>query len=259
MTRLIWHAHGSRLYEFGIDRGVFYPQQGEPVVWDGVIAVNETSSEDSVSLYVDGKPYRKRKSEDSFTATLEAFTYPLEFEEYDGSASGSMNPKVRKSFGLSYRTRIGNDGKYGSDYAYRIHLLYNVLAAPSESSYSSIGNSSDITVFSWGLTTLPTNIPGFRAGAHLIIDTTIAYSWVVEELEGILYGTDDTPPRLPSISELIELFENASILLIIDHGDGIWTAIGPDSAIQMLDETTFQITWPSAIYLDEESYQISSL
>jgi hypothetical protein len=138
---------------------------------------------------------------------------------------------------------------------YKIHLVYNAVVKPSSVVYS---NDAAAT-FKWDFTSIPVLIPDVALSAHFVIESSTAYSSTVAEIEDLLYGTESTDARLPSPSEIFEVFEKHSILRIIDNGDGSWTAIGPASAIVMLDSTTFQITWPSAVYIDAESYTIRSL
>lgn len=259
MTRITWGSPGTRTLEAGVDRGVFYPQVGAGLPWNGLVNVKEDPSDTSVpKMYVDGVPYWNNKTKESFAAVLQAYTYPEQFEEYDGTL-GPAKQQRRKVFGLSYRTLIGNDIS-GLDHGYKIHIVYNALAMPTQMDVSSLNSDGpNATPFSWGISTKPVDIPGAKAAAHLIVDTTYANPDQVAAIEDVLYGTDGSNARLPTPQELIDLIEANSILLIVDHGDGTWTATGPDDAITMLDSTTFQIDWPSAVYLDSESYTLSSL
>lgn len=259
MTRLTWGSPGKREFEAGVDRVVFFPQEGHGVPWNGVTGIKEDPATSDIPLkHVDGVPYRSQKTKESFALVLQAYFCPLEFEEYEGTP-GILTRQTRKAFGLSYRTLVGND-KQGLNHAYKIHLVYNATAMPSAGDYNSLASDGqNANPFSWGISTRPINIPGAKPAAHLIIDTSIANSAAVQAVEDVIYGTASTDARLPMPEELIELFEQHAVLLIIDHGDGTWSAIGPDSAIQMLDANTFQINWPSAVYLDEDTYQISSL
>jgi hypothetical protein len=221
-----------------LDRGVFYPKTGPGVVWNGLTSVKENPSdvEDHIR-YVDGVKTHNRRNLGVFAGSIEAYTYPSSF--YDSV----LAQRRQTNFGLTYRTED------------KIHLVYNISVAPSTYNYE----SGSTEPFRWNFTTLPVEVPGSRKSSHLVVDTSDAYSWTVEALEAVLYGTVDTQARLPMPDEVFQIFEDNSILQIIDHGDGSWTAIGPDEVIQMLDTTTFQINWPSAIYVDEESYTIHSL
>lgn len=257
MTRINWGSTDARLFEFGVDRGVFYPEDGRGVPWNGLTAVNEApSGSDVVENYLDGQKFATRRRMESFAATIEAYNYPVEFEPYDGQISFRRSQR-RRQFGFSYRTLVGN-AELGSSFSYKIHLVYNALATPSAVNYHSLNDSSDTSPFSWSISTIPIKM-GDSSSAHLIIDPRYAYPWVIEELEKMLYGSNENEPYLPPPGEILDLFEDASILKITDHGDGTWTAEGPDSAIQMLSETMFEITWPSAVYIDDVTYRISSL
>lgn len=238
ITKLSWD---NRNYESGLDRGVFYPKDGPGEAWNGLTSVNESPSSNEQTRYIDGvKTHYHHRSED-FSGTIETFSYPKSFYE------NVLTQNRCESFGLSYR--VDSDG------GYKIHLVYNVVVSPTSFDY----RQSDTDSFSWVFTTRPLPIPGVRLSAHLIIDTSKAYSWTVAVLEDILYGSETEAARLPLPEEVLDIFEANSILQVIDHGDGTFTVNGPNSAIQMLDTTTFQITWPSAVYIDAVSYTISSL
>lgn len=255
MSRISWGSSGARTVESGVDRGVFYPQSGPGVPWNGLVNVKEDSEGSNMAPYfVDGVRHNARKTKDSFAAVLQAYTCPIEFEAYDGS-SGQQR---RRAFGLSYRTKIST--AENPDYGHKIHLVYNALAMPTAVNNSTLAAGGlNATPFSWGISTTPIPIPGAQPAAHLIIDTSIAYPEAIAALEDVLYGSESTDPRLPNPPELINLFEQHAILVIIDHGDGTWTAIGPDDVVYMTDPDTFEINWPSVVYLDEDTYQVSSL
>ncbi len=177
----------------------------------------------------------------SFAGTLEAYTYP------DALFEDILTQRQLPTFGLSYRIQTAT--------GYKVHLVYNLKIPRGEISH----NQTEAGSFKWDFTTLPVLVPGARSSAHLVVDTSLAYSWTVDALYDILYGTDAVGASLPSPATVLDLFEVNSILQIIDNGDGTWTAIGPDSVIEMLDSTTFQIDWPSAVYIDAETYTIHSL
>ena len=258
MTKLNWDAIGDRLYEVGVDRGVLYPSQGPGVAWNGLISITQSpQSDDTTSRYVDGQAYSARKLREGFAATLQAITYPEELLTFDG-VMDILTSQRRRSFGLSYRTRIGDD-IHGVERGYNIHLVYNALASPSEREFQTLNDEANTTPFSWSLSTLPERILGSMIGSHFVIDTSKAYPHAVEALEAILYGSESNDPQLPSVQELLELFENSSILKITDHGDGTWSAEGPDDVVYFIDDTTFVIDWPSAIYIDDVSYTVHSL
>lgn len=259
MSKITWDKSSSRIYETGIDRGVLYPKGGPAVAWNGLTYVKETTKEFGESVfYLDGTKVRNQVTLGSFSALLAAITYPKEFNNYNGYTNNFINQQKRNTFGLCYRTKIGNDVD-NLDHGYKLHLVYNAIAFPDSSIYATLGDASDLSTFSWSLSTKPFHVPGFRATSHLVIDSTKVYAWVIPLIENLLYGTDSQNPKLPAITEVLELFEKNTLLRIIDHGDGTWSAIGSDDIISMIDSTTFQISWPTAVYIDEVSYRISSL
>jgi hypothetical protein len=258
MTRLVWDDPSKRSYDIGVDRGVFYPVlDGVGIPWNGLVSVTEAPSGSDISEnFVDGRKFRIQTKNESFAAEIQAITYPEAFEPFSGLVDRvSGQPKL--PFNFSYRTGVGIDSEIES--GYKIHLVYNAMVTPAGVDNTSINSGLEPINFGWELTTTPIILSTGERTAHLIVDSTRAYSWAIEALENILYGDDLNDPRFPSMDEVIELFEEASILRITDHGDGSWTAEGPDDAIVMLDATSFEITWPSAIFIDSNSYTISSL
>lgn len=263
MSRLTWGEVGSRFYEAGVDRGVLYVGDNEGVVWNGLISVTESpSGAEPITRFIDGIKYLNYSKDDDFKGKIEAYTSPYEFDECDGTCqirNGLFaTQQVRKQFNLTYRTGIGNDLE-GLEKGYKIHLIYNALAIPTDKAYNTHDDNADVMTLNWDLETSSVAVPEVARTSHLIIDTTLAYSWAIEALENVLYGTATTPARFPTPEEVVSLFEDNSILKITDNGDGTWTAEGPDSIITMLDATTFQINWSSAIPLNSTTYQISSL
>lgn len=224
-----------------MDRGIFYLQGRPGEAWNGLVSVNESDGGSTERVrHIDGQKFFRQRTEE-FSGIIEAFTYPDSFHDH------ILTQRRHKSFGLSYRVKSGN--------GYKIHLVYNVTVIPPSFLYQM--NQPDL--FRWDFTTKPVHIPGAKPSAHLVIPTTDAYSWTVSALEEVLYGSESEDPRLPSPEEVLAIFEENSIVQVIDHGDGTFTVTGPDSVIQMLDLTTFQIDWPSVVYIDSETYQISSL
>lgn len=261
MSRIEWDAIGSRFYESGVDRGVLYVNGQAGVPWNGLTAVSETSSGgEAKSYYIDGVKFANIASPEEYQATLSAFAFPKEFSLCDGTAqprSGLyLTRQRRRSFGFTYRTRIGNEQT--PDLGYKIHIIYNALASPSERSNTTVGDSPDTTDFSWNITTRPPAMSGYRRTSHVLIDSRDTDPIVLALVEDILYGNDVDMPRLPDLSELIAAFDTISTLVVVDNGDGTWTATAPYDVIRMLDETTFEITAPTAIFIDEDSYTLSS-
>jgi len=262
MTRLSWGSRNERFFESGVDQGVLYVDSDLGVAWNGLISVTEKpSGGESRSFYLDGIKYASFSGLEEYNATINAYTYPDEFKECEGIAR--VRPGLlatqqrRKSFGLSYRSMIGND-VLSLDFGYKIHIVYNALATPSQRVFASVGSSINVADFSWDITTRPPVMSGYKRTSHLVIDTRYAAPGAVSEVEDILYGTNDTTPRLPTIDELIEVFNAYTEFMVTDNGDGTFTVIGLDSIITMIDSDTFQIDWPTAIFLDDDTFQLSS-
>jgi hypothetical protein len=210
MTRILWDAAGTRRYEAGIDRGVLFVD-GEPgVPWNGLTSLKHSTVDSEVRrFYNDGIKYIHNVTPGEYEAELAAYTYPTQFERCNGSLEIdrglSLDSQVRKPFGLSYRTRIGNDTR-GSDYGYRIHVVYNAFASPSNADFSTIGDTATPSTFAWHLTTLPVNFPGYLPSSHFTLNSRRASSRVMTQVETILYGSPTTTPRLPLPEELYEIF-----------------------------------------------------
>lgn len=213
MPKLIWDATGERVYETGVRNGVLYPMvEGaypKGVVWNGLTAVTESpSGAESTPLYADDTKYLNLISAEEFGATVEAYTYPEEFAECDGSATlvkgVTIGQQPRKTFGMSYRTVIGNDVNNES-HGYKLHLIYGAVATPSEKAYSTINDSPEAITFSWELTTTPVNVTGFKPTACLTIDSTKVNKEKLTALEDILYGTQEAEARLPLPDEIATL------------------------------------------------------
>jgi hypothetical protein len=261
MARIVWGATGERYYETGVDRGVLYVGSLPGVPWNGLTSVNVSSDGgDPKPYYIDGVKYLNLPSPEDFRATITAYTYPSEFGVCDGSVK--VRPGLfatrqrRKTFGFSYRTMIGND--ISAEHGYKIHLIYNALAAPSGADYRTLSDNTDPEDFSWSVTARPPVTTGYHRTPHIVIDSRTTNAETIAVLEDILYGTNEFEARLPDFDELVEIFDDNATFEVIDNEDGTFTVIGPESAIQMLDEETFQITWPTAIFIDEDSYTISS-
>lgn len=241
MTNRVSWARLKPDYEAGVSYGVFYPAEGPAVAWDGLVAVTEDSDSENSATYIDGQRVVNRMTAKSFSGSISAFMYPDLFEE---EAFTARRPRP---FGLSYRveTQIG----------YKIHLVYNVLVAPSP-----VTRQLNVTEpFTWPFSTTPALLPDGMVGAHLIVDPGVAYPWTIEALENTLYGSDAGPGRLPSPTEVFNIFEVNSILQVAEYSDGTFTVTGPDEAILMLDADTFEISWPSAKLALDGRFTIYSL
>lgn len=219
MSKLTWDQTGDRLYETGVKMGVLYPQATggvypKGVAWNGLTAVTESpSGAEATPLYADDIKYLNLMSAEEFGATVEAYTYPDEFAECDGSASladgVSIGQQSRKAFGLCYRTVLGNDVD-SNDYGYKLHLIYGALAAPSEKSYATINDSPEAITFSWSVTTTPVNVTGFKPTSCVTIDSTKVDKDKLAALEAILYGSESEEARLPLPDEIAELMKAAA-------------------------------------------------
>lgn len=209
-----WDATGARLYETGVDRGVLYVQgtngYGEGVAWNGLTSVSESpDGAEPTDLWADNIKYASMRSAETFGGTIEAYTYPEEFNECDGNltiATGVYaGQQGRKSFGLCYRTKLGNDVA-GSDFGYKLHLVYGCTASPSEKSYETINDSPDAITFSWEFETTPVNMTGGKPTSVIVIDSTKVDATKLATLEGILYGSSaagsSTAARLPLPDEV---------------------------------------------------------
>ena len=214
MSKLVWDQTGERIYETGVKNGVLYVQgvggtYDKGVAWNGLTAATESpSGAEATPLYADDIKYLNLMSNEEFGATIEAYTYPEEFAECDGSASIAtgiyIGQQARKTFGLSYRTVIGNDVD-SNDYGYKLHLIYGALAAPSEKAYATINDSPEAITFSWEITTTPVNVKGFKPTASVTIDSTKVEAEKLAALEAILYGTEEKEARLPLPDEIATL------------------------------------------------------
>ena len=220
--RLVWDATGERLYETGVSQGVLYVQDStgkypKGVAWNGLTGVTESpSGAEATALYADDIKYLNLMSAEEFGATVEAYTYPDEFAQCDGSAELTAGVTIgqqdRKTFGMCYKTVLGNDSE-SNNYGYKLHIIYGAKASPSEKAYATINDSPEAITFSWEVTTTPVNVNGFKPTASLTIDSTKVDAEKLTALEDILYGKDagaeGTPAavaaRLPLPDEIATL------------------------------------------------------
>ena len=222
MVALTWDKTGERFYETGVDHGVLYIPNVSGLyntgfAWNGLTTVTEAPSGAEASpQYADNIKYLNLVSAEDFGATVEAFTYPSEFAQCDGTAAPTagvaIGQQTRKSFGLSYRTKLGNDID-GQEYGYKLHLIYGALAAPTERAYATVNDSPEAIAFSWELTTTPVDVPGFKPTAVLTIDSTKVDAAKLADLEVIVYGAPGVDPRLPLPTEIIALFDTGVVLV----------------------------------------------
>ena len=218
MPKLVWDQTGERLYETGVKKGVLYVQDAsgtypKGVAWNGLTTVTESpSGAEATPLYADDIKYLNLISAEEFGATIEAYTYPDEFAECDGSATlaagVTIGQQPRKTFGMSYRTVYGNDVNNES-YGYKLHLIYGAVAAPSEKAYATINDSPEAITFSWEVKTTPVNVTGHKPTASLTIDSTKVDKAKLTKIEEILYGKEETEARLPLPDEIVQILQAA--------------------------------------------------
>ena len=205
MAKIVWDQTGSRFYETGVSKGVLYPMSAtagvyaKGVAWNGLSSVSESPTGAEVTpIYADNIKYLNLMSVEEFEATIEAYTYPDEFAECDGSALVEQglyaSQQPRKHFALCYQTKLGND--VDADLGFKLHIIYGALASPTERSYETVNDSPEAMTFSWDLTTTPVEVTGFKPTAHLVIDSTKADATKLNELLDTLYGTASEEPTL---------------------------------------------------------------
>ncbi len=220
MAVLTWDDTGDRLYELGVDHGVLYPLNTSSglydtgVAWNGLTGVTETpAGAEANPAYADNIKYLNLLSAETFGGTIEAFTYPDEFAECDGtvnSSNVSVGQQPRKVFGLCYRTKVGND--VSGDLGYKLHLVYGLLASPSEKAYATVNDSPEAVTFSWEVSSTPVPVTGMSPTSLLVIDSTKVPAADLAELEAFLYGSVGTDPSLPLPDEVIAIFAAALTL-----------------------------------------------
>ena len=216
MARLIWDEVGQRFFETGVKNGVLYVQDNDGsykngVVWNGLTAVTESpSGAEETPLYADDVKYLTLRSAEEFGATVEAYTYPEEFEQCDGSASiatgVTIGQQARRAFGLCYRTSVGNDIQ-GQNFSYKLHLIYGCTVAPSEKSYSTINDNPEAITFSWELSTVPVPVDGFKPTASLVIDASKVDEGKMQQLEDALFGDESNEAKLLLPNEIMEMLK----------------------------------------------------
>ena len=214
MAKLVFNGVGDRLFETGVKKGVLFVM-GEGgtyekgVVWNGLTAVTEKpTGAETTNLYADDVKYVVIQGAEEFEATIEAYTYPEEFEACDGSAAlvegVNVGQQERKTFAFCYKTSLGNDTQ-GQSFGYKLHIIYGCKAKPSEKSYSTINDSPEAVTFSWDVSTTPVPVEGMNPTATLVVDSTRVDSTKLKKLEDKLYGTTDTEPTLPLPNEVKQL------------------------------------------------------
>lgn len=262
MPELVWDKIGDRTYESGLDRGVLYlTRTGEVFPWNGLTSVVEKSTRSTSDNFFDGEKVSESVTIGSFTASVSAITYPDVVVELEGTTElrngvflGQQAPEL---FAMSYRTRVGNDVDGDSDH-YKIHVVYNVTLTPSERTYASVSDDPSLVEFEWELTTVPVQIDGYLTAAHITIDTKKVDSKLLKKIERYLYGDGAADASLIPMEDLVKMLLEWFIIEIIDNGDGTWSAHTTyDGYIIPLLEEMFEIRYANAIFIDDDTYQIS--
>lgn len=242
-----------------IPEQVIYDQTAIP--WNGLTSIDEAhDDEENESLYLEGIKFYDLPSYEEYTSTLNAWTYPDEFIPFSGFFENEngvfADDQKVTSFHLCYRTKLGND-IHGADLGYRIHLLYNLTAAPSDTTFTTISNTITPSNFSWELSSVPMELGGFHPSSHIMIDSTQIESDLLETLEALLYGTEEESASLPTIEELYDILLEYKAIIITDAGTGVWTATGPDELIDV-DGDVFTIRSNRAFYQNANEFDIWS-
>lgn len=240
MSKLVWDEVGTRVFETGVDHGVLYTEDGTGVAWNGLSSVKENPSGTGVTpYYLDGVKYLNVASRKEFGGQIEAYTYPDEFNEYDGwwslESGLGMDEQPRKSFCFSYRTLIGNDIN-GVGSGYKIHVIYNALAIPSDRDYSSMSDETEPLMFSWSFTTTPESVISNSVQlplSHVTIDSRKTNPTQLRLIEAALYGTDNTPARLIPLQDILVMFEKPTdtLIMVADPVTGLTRLFESESTV----------------------------
>lgn len=266
MTVLVWDQVGDRTFESGIDRGVLYLPDGSAVSWNGLVAVVEKFNNEKSPVYYEGFKVNHSVSLSDFEATLRALTYPEEFLEIEGIATGFntegvyLGSQKPKSFALCYRSRVGNDVD-GGEAGYKLHVVYNLTASPSDKEYATVADSLEPIEFEWDISAIPEDLMsfGFAPSAHVIIDTRTIDPDILADLEAVLYGTEDDDASLLSLPDLLEIVYGAEsyLIQITDNGDNSWTADVSDDSLLTITGDSFELDEANVVWLDADTYRVT--
>ena len=265
MARLVWDAVGERVFEAGVDRAVLYPDGGPGVVWNGITAVDENTTTTTSPVFFNGRKINDVVTLGHFSGALRAFTYPDEFLPCEGLIEDEVGVFIAdqpvKRFHLCYRTGIGTDlVAVGSDY--KLHLVYNLTAVPTTKERATLGLEVSPQEFEWELTSIPEDIPGYRPSSHIVIDSRQVDPFMLIDLEDILYGDDTNDAQLPSLSSLMAFIQKWDRFIVVDNGDGTWTATSREDGEESITvdgpSQLFTIIADSAVFVDADSYDITS-
>lgn len=262
MPVLTWDKPIDRVYETGLDKGVLYLPDGSAVPWNGLTSIIEQFDREVSPIYYDGMKVNDLVVLGDFKATMRAITYPDEFSEIEGLGAPRdgvfFGDQRSQAFGLCYRVQIGNSLE-GDTVGYKIHIIYNLTAIPSDKTYASTTNDPSLVEFEWNLTAIPEEVPGYAPTAHIIIDSTKIDPWLLEDLEIKLYGSTAADASLIPMPDLVAFLTEWYRVKIIDNEDGTWTAISQRDGFIFIDpeERLFTIINVNAVYIDEDTFIIS--
>jgi len=262
-TEIVWDAAGTHVYETGIDRGVLFAQGYDGVPWNGLTSVLEKPVGGTAqSYYLDGVKYQQISAYEEFAANISAFTYPDEFNECEGVAEINVGlyatAQPRKPFSLSYRTMVGDD-RSGNPTSYKLHLVYNAIATPTQRNNKTMSGGVDPMDFSWDIATLPIELDRHANTAHLIIDSHRADPDALSSIEDILYGRTGSPSRMPTMLDLETIIDSHVTVLVIDNSDGTFTVSGPDGDVFAVSSDKFEIDYTTVVAVGSDRFQVSSL
>lgn len=261
MAKLVWDRVGERRYESGLDRGVLYLPDGRGVAWNGLTSVEEESHVESEPVYYDGVKISEQTTLGSFSGSMSAIHYPDEFIELEGLCPlrrGVFAAEQRpQHFGLSYRTRMGNDVE-GDEARFKTHIIWNVLAIPDDKAYASVSDDPEIVEFEWEITAVPEHIPGMRPTSHIILDSGEVDPYLLDEVCKLLHGSPENDPMLLPMIDLVQYIKEWYRITITDNGDGTWTAVERvPGYIQINADGSFKIKNVNAQFLDPNTYLVS--
>lgn len=261
MPVLKWDKVGDRTYESGLDRGVLYLMDGSAVPWNGLTSVEESISRSVDPIFYDGAKIGESIKFGTFAATLSAITYPDEFDLIEGREeirSGVLlGDQAPQKFGLCYRTRVGNDVD-GDSVSYKIHLIYNITAIPSNRTYASQSDELSLVEFEWELTTTPVDVDGFRGASHITLNTADMDPMLLSEIERMIYGDSGHNASLIPMDVLVSYINHWFIIEIVDNGDGTWSAYTKyDDYIFELPGDLFRIDNANVVYISDHEFVIS--
>lgn len=242
--RIVWDV-GQRPYSEGISQGMLYPRDTPGVAWNGLISVTEASDQSQEAKYFDGVRYLTRSPMIPFAGSISAYTYPDELELYIGTKD-FFTGQPNRLFDLAYSTNN------------ELHLVYGVLLAPSPRPFSTISDKIDPVPFQWNFTTLPQKIPGGKPTAHIVILPEDVPEEVMAGFEAMIYGDDEDDPRMPSVAEIVAMYEFAATMLVTDNEDGTFTVSGPDAYVSPTTSGHFTINSPSLVMIDTITYSVST-